>query len=90
MYQINDSEEIDINKSNKPKECLICHYWYILDNSYKSELYVCDGSHDISMMAYELENLEIIKDIEYRCVSWNMTRSDAINRLSNSELDDKE
>ena len=42
------------------------------------------------MMAYELENLEIIKDIEYRCVSWNMTRSDAINRLSNSELDDKE
>ena len=21
-------EGIDINKSNKSKECMICHYWY--------------------------------------------------------------
>ena len=37
----------------------------------------------ISMMAYEL------KSVDYRCVLWNMTGNGAINRLHNSELDDK-
>ena len=30
-----------------------------------------------------------LKGIDYRCVIWNMTRNDAINRLNKSELDDK-
>ena len=29
--RINVSERIDINKSNKSKECMICHYWYFKD-----------------------------------------------------------
>ena len=35
----------------------------------------------ISMMAYELENIAIlnVKGVDYRCVIWNMTRSDAVN-----------
>ena len=42
-------------------------------------------------MAYELENITIlnVKGIDYRCILWNMTRSDVINRLNNSKLDDK-
>ena len=46
----------------------------------------------LSMMAYKLENLAIlnIKGIDYRCVIWNMSKSDAINRLNKSELDDKD
>ena len=45
----------------------------------------------ISMMAYELENIAIlnVKSVDYRCVLWNMTGNGAINRLHNSELDDK-
>ena len=30
-----------------------------------------------------------IKCVDYRCALWNITRNDAINRLNNSELDDK-
>ena len=47
--------------------------------------------HDISMMVDELENIAIlnVKGINYRCVLWNMTRNDAINRLNYSKLDDK-
>ena len=43
------------------------------------------------MMAYGLKNIAIlnVKGVDYRCVLWNMTRNDAINRLNNSELDDK-
>ena len=35
------------------------------------------------MMAYELENTGIlkIKDIDYRCVTWNMAKNGAINRI---------
>ena len=46
----------------------------------------------LSMMAYKFENLVIlnIKGIDYRCVIWNMSKSDAINRLNKSELDDKD
>ena len=44
------------------------------------------------MMPYKLENIEIlnVKGIDYRFVVWNMTTNDAINRLNNSELHDKE
>ena len=48
--------------------------------------------HDISMMAYELENIATlnIKGVDYRCVIWSMSRCDAVNnRLNNSELNDR-
>ena len=65
---IDASEEINADKSNKSKGCMICHYWYFLDNSYKYEPEVWDSCHDISMMAYEFENITIlnIKGVEYR------------------------
>ena len=70
------SEGIDSNKSNKSKECMICHYWCFKDIGYKFEPYVCNRCHDISMMAYELANIEIlnVKGNDYSCVIWNMTR----------------
>ena len=53
--RIDISEGININKSDKSKECMICHYWYFKDIGYKFEPYVCNKCHDISMMAYELK-----------------------------------
>ena len=52
------SEGIDINKSNKSKECMICHYWYFIDICCKFEPYVCNKCDDISMMVYKLEILQ--------------------------------
>ena len=48
-------EGINIHKSNKSKESMICHCWYFLDDNYKYEPDVCNGCHDTSMMAYELK-----------------------------------
>ena len=86
MFQ---KELISINQINKT--CMIWHYWYFKGIGYKFEPYVCNGCHDISVMAYGLENVAIlnVKGVDYRCVLWNMTRNDAINRVNNSELDDK-
>ena len=89
--RINLSKEIDINKSNKSKVCMICHYWYFKDIGNGFETYACNRCHDISMLAYELENIAIlnVKGVDYRCVLWNMTRNDTINRLNNSKLQDR-
>ena len=33
--RIDFSEGIDLNKSDKSKGCMICHYWYFKDIGYK-------------------------------------------------------
>ena len=42
-------------------------------------------------MSYELQNIAIlnVKDVDYRCDLWNLTRNEAINMLKNSKLSDK-
>ena len=81
--RINVSEGIDINKSNKLKGSTIFCYWYFKNVGYKFKPYACNGCHDISMMVHELESIVIlnVKDVDCRCVSQNITKNDAINRL---------
>ena len=89
--KIDASEEIDINKTIASRECNICHYWYFKDVCYKFQPYVCNGCHAISIMAYELKNIAILnaKGVDYRCILWDIGKTDAINRLNNSALEDK-
>ena len=35
--RIDVSQGIDPSKSDKSKECMICHYWYFKDIGYKHE-----------------------------------------------------
>ena len=44
--RINDSEEIDINKTNIPKEYDIVHYWYFLNQVSQYEPYLCIGCNE--------------------------------------------
>ena len=83
-------ELISISQINQ-KECMICHYWYFRDIGYKYEPYVCKGCHDISMVVYDLKDFMIlnIECIDYKCYVFNMSKTDAINLLNNSLLDNK-
>ena len=47
--KIDISDGIDINKSDKSKECMLCHYWYFLDKSFSYGPYLCDGYYVINM-----------------------------------------
>ena len=89
--RIDISEGIDINKTSKSKECKLCHYWYFRDVGYKFQPYLCNGCHAVSTMAYDLKNIAILnaKGIDYRCILWNISRDEAVNRLNNSVLEDK-
>ena len=87
--RIDVSEGIDINKIDASKECMLCHYWYFKDIGFKFGPYVCNGCHDMLMIAYELKNIAIlnVKGVDPRCVLWGVTENDAINMLDNSNLD---
>ena len=56
QYEIIDvSEEIDINKTDASKQCMLCHYWYFKDVRYKFEPHVCSKYYDVLITAYELQ-----------------------------------
>ena len=68
---------------------MIYHNWYFKDIGYKYEPYVCDGCHDLPVMVYDLNDFVILKDIDYRCYAFNMSKNDAIKLLNNPVLDNK-
>ena len=85
------SEVIDLNKSDKSKECDVCHYWYFLDKHFNYEPYLCNVCHDLMQKAMSYNDVAIfsIKGSDFRIHSWYMSKSDAINLLNNYVLDNK-
>ena len=57
--RIDVSEGIDVNKTNESKECVICHYWYFLNYSFKSQPNVLIRCHDLLMISINLSNIAI-------------------------------
>ena len=41
--RIDISEGIDVDMSNKSKECILFHYWYFLNMNFSYGPYLCDG-----------------------------------------------
>ena len=58
--KIDFSEGIDVNKSNKPKQCMLCHYWYFLDKNFTYGPYLCDGCYNIMQKFINFENIAIV------------------------------
>ena len=42
-------------------------------------------------MVYDLKNIAILnaKGVNYKCILWNISRDEAVNRLKNFVLEDK-
>ena len=89
--RIDVSEGIVINKTSASKECMLCHYWYFKNVGYKSQPYVCNCCHAVSVMAYELKKDATlnVKGVDFRCILWGINRDEVVNRLSNSVLKDR-
>ena len=87
QYQkIDVSEGIDINKTSASKECELCHYWFFKDVGFKFEEHVCNGCHDLLMMAYSLKNIAILttKGATFRCLLMGISKNEASKKLNNS------
>ena len=89
--KIDISQAIDLNKSDKSKECDICHYWYFLDKNFIYEQYLCDGCHDLIQKAMSFNDIAIvsINGSDYRIHFLYMNKDDAISILHSSNLNDK-
>ena len=53
--RIDISNGIDISKTNRSKECMLCHYCYFLDKNFSYGPYLCDGCYNLC------KNLQILK-----------------------------
>ena len=86
--RIDISEGIDVNKTNLSKGCDIRHYWYFKDIGFKYEPYLCNGCHEKAM---GFSNIAIVymKENAYRIHFWYMSKDDAINIMTGSNLVDK-
>ena len=46
--RIDISEGIDVKKKKKnSKECMLCDYWFFLDNNFSYGPYLCNGCYNI-------------------------------------------
>ena len=58
--RIDISEGIDVDKTNRSKECMFCHYWYFLNKNFKYGPYLCDGCYDILQRSTDFKNITIV------------------------------
>ena len=89
--RVDISEGIDVNKTSASKECDICHYRYFKDIGFRYELYLCNCCHDLMQEAISFNNFAIVyvKGNAYRIHFWYMSKDDAINIMTGSNLVDK-
>ena len=89
--RIDISEGIDINKTNKSKECKLCHHWYFLDKNFKYGPYLCDGCYDISQKSTDFKNIAIvhIKKSAYRIYFQHMNKHKAKKLIKKFDPIDK-
>ena len=85
--RIDISEGIDPTKSNKSKECLICRYCFF-DRGFKFQDSVCNACHDLTIVKVNGSDVAIttIKNVDYRCIIHNISKSEAINLLESAVL----
>ena len=88
--RIDISKGIDATKSNKSRECIICHYFFF-NLGFKFQDYVCNSCHDLAMFSANKSNIAIItvKNVDYYCIIHNISKSEAISLLKNSVLENR-
>ena len=69
---------------------MICHYW-CFNHGFKFQDSVCNGCHDSTMLSVNISDIAIvtIKNVDYRCIIDNISKSEAIDLLRNSVLEDR-
>ena len=75
------SEGTDHNKSNRSKECVICYYFF--NHGFKFQESVCNGFYNLTIFCLNLNDIAIItvKNVDYRCIIHNISKSEANNLL---------
>ena len=88
--RIDTSKETDPAKGSSSEECMVCHYW-VFNHGFKYQDSVCNGCHDLLIQCVNINDIAIltVEGVDYHCIIHDISKSDAINLLKNSVLDDR-
>ena len=86
--RIDISEGIHVNRIDKLKECMFCHYWYFLNKNFSYGPYTCDGCYDLVQRSTDFKNIATvhIKKITYRIYFQHMSKHKAKNIINKFDL----
>ena len=80
---------MQIKQKNQKTE--LFHYWFFKDVGFKFQKHVCNGCHDLLMMAYSLKNIAILsaKGVTFRFLLMGISKNEGLKRLNNVVTYDK-
>ena len=89
--KIDISDGINVIKSDKSKECMLCRYWYFLDKHFSYGSYLCDGCYKMIQKCIKLKNIAVVhvKKSAYRIYFLFMSKREAKKLMINPNLIDK-
>ena len=69
---------------------MVCHY-FSFNHGFKFQDYVCNGCHHLTILSVNISDIAIntVKNVDYRCIIYNISKSEAINWLKNSVLENR-
>ena len=59
--KIDITEGIDVDKTNKSRECMFCHYWYYLNKNFSYGTFTCDCCYNILQRSTGFQNIPIVR-----------------------------
>ena len=73
------TEGIDVDKTNKSRECMFCHYWYFLNKNFSYGPFTCDSCYDIVQRSTGFKDIAIlyVKNNAYRIYFQQMSKHEA-------------
>ena len=89
--RIDISEGTDVNRTDRSKECMLCHYWYFLNKNLSYGPYLSDGCYNIMQKSVNFKNIAIvpIRKSAYRIYFPYMSKHEAKKSMINCNLIDK-
>ena len=77
--RIDISEGIDVDKTDRSRECKFCHYWCFLNKNFSYGPFTCDGCYDTVQRSTDFKDIAIvhIKNNVYRIYFQHMSKHEA-------------
>ena len=85
------TEGIDVDKTNKSRECIFCHYWYYLNKNFGYGPFTCDGCYNIVQKSTDFKNNAIahVTKSAYRIYFRDISKHKAKKLINKFDLIDK-
>ena len=85
--KIDVTDGIDLDKTNKSRKCMFCHYWYYLKN-FSYGPFTCDGCYNIVEKSIDFKNIAMVyvKNNAYRIYFKDISKHKAKKSMSKFDL----